>query len=51
MILISGNFLQLVKSFLKNRKQTIVVLNGQASFWANALVGIPQGSIIGPLFS
>ena len=46
---IDGNFLKLVKSFLSNRYQH-VVLNGQASSWADVKAGAPQGSILGPLF-
>ena len=46
---ISGNLLLLLTDFLKNRKQR-VVLNGQVSSWADILAGIPQGSILGPLF-
>ena len=42
------NLLCLIKCFLKNRKQR-VVLNGQTS-WTNILAGVPQGSILGPLF-
>ena len=44
-----GNFLKLVKSFLSNRYQH-VVLNGQAYSWADAKAGVPQGSILDPLF-
>ena len=34
--------------FLEERKQRIV-LNGRHSKWLNISVGIPQGSILGPL--
>ena len=45
----SKNLLCLIKCFLKNRKQR-VVLNRQTSSWTNVLAGISQGSILGPLF-
>ena len=45
---ISGPLLILIKSFLTNRFQR-VVLNGQTSNWKNILAGVPQGSILGPL--
>ena len=41
--------LHLIKCFLKNRKQR-VVLNGQTSFCTNVLAVISQGSILSPLF-
>ena len=46
---INGNILKLVKSLLSNRYQR-VVHNGQASSWADVKAGVPQGSILGPLF-
>ena len=42
------NLLCLIKCFLKNRKQR-VVLNGQISSGTNVLAGVTQGSILGPL--
>ena len=45
---ISGNLLEILTGFLKDRKQR-VVLNGQNSVWANIEAGVPQGSILGPL--
>ena len=45
---ISGNLLNLLEDFLKERKQR-VVLNGQVSTWKNINAGVPQGSILGPL--
>ena len=45
---ISGNLLETLTDFLKDRKQR-VVLNGQNSSLANIEAGVPQGSILGPL--
>ena len=45
---ISGNLLETLADFLKDRKQR-VVLNGQNSSWVNIEAGVPQGSITGPL--
>ena len=47
---ISGNLLNFLKDFLKERKQR-VVLNGQVSTWKNINAGVPQGSILGPLLT
>ena len=44
-----GNVLRIVKSFLADRKQR-VVLNGQCSKWDTISAGVPQGSVLGPLF-
>ena len=45
---ISGNLLNLFRSFLNDRYQRIVI-NGQHPDWAPILDGLPQGSILGPL--
>ena len=45
---ISGNLLETLTDFLKDRKQR-VVLNGQNTSWANIEAGVLQGSILGPL--
>ena len=46
---ISDALLDLIGSFLENRFQR-VVLNGQTSEWLPIKAGVPQGSILGPLF-
>ena len=45
---ISGNLLNLLCDFLRNRKQR-VLLNGQVSGWSDVTAGVPQSSILGPL--
>ena len=40
--------MNLIKDFLKNRKQR-VVLNDQFCSWADVNAGVPQESILGPL--
>ena len=45
---ISGNLLNLLRDFLNERKQR-VILNGQFSRWKNVGAGVSQGSILGPL--
>ena len=46
---VSGSLLSLVESFLKDKKQR-TVLNGQNSSWGDISAGVPQGSILRPLF-
>ena len=45
---ISGDIINILQDFLRNRKQR-VVLNGQFSSWADVNADVPQGSILGPL--
>ena len=45
---ISGNLLSLLKSFLSNRFER-VLLNGHYSSWISVLPKVPQGSILGLL--
>ena len=44
---IAGKLLHLAKDFLIDRKQQILVLNGQCSFWMNGHGENPQGSVLG----
>ena len=46
---ISGTTLKLIESFLSGIYKR-VLLNSQASSWSPVLAGVPQGSILGPLF-
>ena len=45
---VSGNLLELIKSFLSDRVQS-VTLNGKASDWERTRAVVPQGSVLGPL--
>ena len=46
---VSDLLLKLIQSFLSNRFQRIL-LNSQASEWLSVKAGVPQKSILGPLF-
>ena len=46
---VSNSLLKLIQSFLSNRFQR-VLLNGQTSEWLPVKAGVPQGSLLGPLF-
>ena len=46
---VSDSLLNLIESFLRNGFQK-VLLNGQTSKWLPVEAGVPQGSILGPLF-
>ena len=46
---ISGSLLAWCGDYLSNRKQRVVV-DGKCSSWLNITSGVPQASIVGPLF-
>ena len=46
---ISGSLLKLIQNYLDSWFQR-VLLNGQTSEWKQIKPGVPQGSILGPLF-
>ena len=45
---IGGNLLQWFKSYLRNRKQRVVIQGAQSQI-KEINAGVPQGSILGPL--
>ena len=46
---ISDCLFTLIEDFLRNRQQR-VVMNGKSSGWSSVMAGVPQGSVLGPLF-
>ena len=46
---VTGDLLNIIIDFPKERKQS-AILNGQHYKWPNIFAGVPQGSILGPLF-
>jgi hypothetical protein len=46
---LSGRAVELLRSYLSNRQQQIK-LGSTTSVWEDIVKGVPQGSILGPLF-
>ena len=45
---LDNNFVNLIRSYLTDRKQ-LISINGSKSQYQRMYVGVPQGSILGPL--
>ena len=43
-----GDLYNILKDYLQNRKQGVVI-NGKYSSWLDINVGVPEGSVLGPL--
>ncbi len=46
---ITGKLLAWIANYFKGRKQAVKI-RGQVSRWADVISGVPQGSVLGPLF-
>ena len=46
---VTGSLLVFIVSYLSSRQQH-VILNGKSSDWSFITAGVPQGSLLGPLF-
>ena len=46
---VENKLLNLIQNYLTNCQQH-VLHNGQISKWTNKIAGVPQGSVLGPLF-
>ena len=49
-VVVSDSLLCLIESFLLSNRFQRVLLNGQPTEWLPVQAGVPQGSILGPLF-
>ena len=46
---IDGSLLKWIETWLRGRKQRVVI-NGQKSEWVEVMSGVPQGTVLAPLF-